>query len=187
MIEEGGVSANRIVETGGPPWDYEDYLDDDPEVLDRYWRARIAERPSVRIRLVDDRRLFSLCAGGRGLGLAVGVAGVVLRRAPSDPGDEGGEHWLMAERFSPHDLLDVGIGRRRIVAVGAQGGLWLSQDEGLRWQVPSGQTHPPFFDALRAISFSPVGDFGMIVGEHGRILRSLDGGAEWALLASGGG
>ena len=180
MIEEGGVPADRVVATGAPPWDYEDYLDDDPDVLDRYWRARSAPKPSVRVRIVDEPTLFSLRVRARGPGLAVGAGGALLRS------DDAGEHWIITERVSPHDLLAVGIGRRRVVAVGAQGGMWLSEDEGLRWRTPTGRKHAPFFDALRAIAFSPAGEFGMIVGEHGRILRSVDGGAEWELLARDG-
>jgi photosystem II stability/assembly factor-like uncharacterized protein len=33
------------------------------------------------------------------------------------------------------------------------------------------------------VDFSPSGGFGMIVGSGGRILRSLDGGQDWTLLA----
>ena len=180
MIEGVGVPADRVVAVGAPPWDYEDYLDDDPEFLDRYWTARSASKPSVGIRIVDDPTLFSLRVRARGLGLAVGAAGALLRS------DDAGEHWVMIEHVSPYDLFAVGIGRRRVVAVGAQGGIWLSKDEGLNWRAPARHQHAPFFDALRSISFSPAGDFGMIVGEHGRMLRSVDGGAEWELLANDG-
>lgn len=180
MIEEGGVPADRVVAIAAPPWDYEDYLDDDPDLLDRYWTARSAPKSSVRVRIVDVPTLFSLRIRARGLGLAVGTGGTILRS------EDAGEHWFMTERVSPHDLLAVGIGRRRVVAVGAQGAIWLSQDEGLHWRAPTRQAHAPFFDALRAISFSPAGEFGMIVGEHGRVLRSVDGGAEWESLESAG-
>jgi photosystem II stability/assembly factor-like uncharacterized protein len=180
MIEEAGIPADRVVATGTPPWDYEDYLDDDPDLLARYWSARSASKSSVRVRIVDDPTLYSLRVRTTGLGLAVGAAGALLRSA------DAGEHWTIGERLSPHDLFAVGIGRRRVVAVGAQGGMWLSDDEGLRWSAFADQAQAPFFDALRGISFSPSGEFGMIVGGHGRILRSLDGGAEWELLVRDG-
>jgi photosystem II stability/assembly factor-like uncharacterized protein len=149
-------------------------------VLARYGAARRASTPSVRIRIVDESKLFSLCTGARGLGLAVGAAGTLLRS------DDAGEHWVMAEQLSPHDLFDVGIGRGGAVVVGAQGGLWFSMDDGHRWVTPTGHAYAPFFDALRAISFSPAGDFGMIVGERGRMLRSRDGGVEWELVVRDG-
>ena len=177
-IEGAGVQADRIVTDGAPPWDYEDYLDDDPEFLERYWTARGSSKPSVGIRIVDHTTLFSLHVQSRGFCLAVGAAGALLRS------DDSGEHWVTAERLSPHDLLAVGFGRRGVIVVGAQGGLWRSEDWGLSWRVPSGRQHTPFFDALRALSFSSDGEFGIIVGEHGRMLRSVDGGATWALLAS---
>ncbi len=181
MIEEAGIPADRVVTTGAPPWDYEDYLDDDPDLLTRYWSARSAPKPSVRVRILDDWTLYSLSVQRSGRGLAVGAAGVLLRSA------DAGEHWTVGERLSPHDLFSVGIGRRRVVAVGAQGGIWLSADQGTSWSASVDQTQAPFFDALRDISFSPSGNFGMIVGGYGRMLRSFDGGAGWALLVNAGG
>jgi photosystem II stability/assembly factor-like uncharacterized protein len=181
MIEGAGIPADRVVAAGAPPWDYEDYLDDDPDLLARYWSARSASRPSVRVRIVDDSTLHSLEVQRSGRGLAVGAAGALLRSA------DAGAHWTVSERFSPHDLFSVGFGRRCIVAVGAQGGIWLSVDDGTSWSALADPTQAPFFDALRDISFSPSGNFGMIVGGYGRMLRSLDGGAEWELLVNSGG
>jgi len=95
-------------------------------------------------------------------------------------------YWMMADRLSPHDLLAVGIGRRRVVAVGTQGGIWLSQDDGETWGPPPVEKLAPFFDTLRDVAFSPSGEFGMIVGEQGRMLRSVDGGANWQLRVDDG-
>lgn len=180
LLEEGGVLPDRVVVYGAPPWDYEDYLDDDPDFLERYWTERSSSESSVRVRIVDSPNLISVQVGTRGLGLAVGEEGALLRS------DDAGEHWKMAERVSPHDLYGVGIGRLCVVAVGMQGGMWLSKDQGRTWLVPDEPQHTAFFDALRAVSFSPTGEVGMIVGEHGRILRSLDGGTQWESLARGG-
>jgi photosystem II stability/assembly factor-like uncharacterized protein len=180
MIEEAGIPAHRIVAIGAPAWDYEDYLDDEPDFLARYWRLQSTSKPSVRVRITDDPTLFSLRVGAEGLGLAVGARGALLRSG------DAGEHWTLAERLSPHDLLGVGIGHRRVVAVGAQGGIWLSEDRGLHWERPSASKVVPFFETLRDISFSPSGEVGMIVGERGQMLRSIDGGAEWELMVSDG-
>jgi len=180
MIEEAGISSDRVLTSGAPPWDYEDYLDDDPDFLDRYWTARSAASPSVRVRIADAPTFHSLRVRDRDFGLAVGAKGAVLRS------ENAGENWMMTERLSVHDLLAVGIGQRCVVAVGRQGGLWLSEDEGLSWRRPTREGIAPFFDALRAVSFSPDGEFGIIVGDRGRMLRSVDGGVNWALLTSGG-
>ena len=180
MIEEAGISSDRILTRGAPPWDYEDYLDDDADFLDRYWTARHTASPNVRVRIVDAPTLSSLRVRGRDFGLAVGAAGAVLRS------ENAGEDWMMAERLSVHDLLAVGIGQRCVVAVGRQGGLWLSEDEGFSWRPPTRERIAPFFEALRAISFSSGGEFGIIVGDRGRMLRSVDGGVSWALLTNDG-
>jgi len=180
MIEEAGISPDRVVATGAPPWDYEDYLDDDPDFLARYWRSRSTSKPSVGIRIADDSTYFSLRVRIGGGGLAVGEAGTLLRSEEADV------YWMMADRLSPHDLLAVGIGRRRVVAVGTQGGIWLSQDDGETWGPPPVEKLAPFFDTLRDVAFSPSGEFGMIVGEQGRMLRSVDGGANWQLRVDDG-
>jgi len=180
MLEEAGVPSDRIIASGAPPWDYEDYLDDDPHFLDRYWSARSAVSPGVHVRIVDAPTLFSIRLRNRDFGLAVGAAGAVLRSP------DAGEHWMTTERLSAHDLLAVGIGTRRVVVVGRQGGLWLSEDEGVSWGALTRESLAPFFEALRDVSFSPDGESGFIVGERGRMLRSLDGGATWALVTRDG-
>jgi photosystem II stability/assembly factor-like uncharacterized protein len=180
LLEEGGVQPDRVVVFGAPPWDYEDYLDDDPHFLERYWTERGALESSVRVRIVDSPNLISLRVAAHGIGFAVGEEGALLRS------EDAGEHWKIGERVSPHDLHGVGIGRRRAVAVGKQGGIWLSEDQGRTWLVWDQSQQAPFFDNLLAVSFAPTGEVGMIVGEHGRILRSLNGGAEWESLCRDG-
>jgi photosystem II stability/assembly factor-like uncharacterized protein len=176
LIEEAGVAPQRISLQGSPPWDYEDHLDDDPEFLERYWTARTFPEPSVRVTVTEQPRLASLKMRDVTTGLAVGRDGVVLRT------DDGGRHWRHADAFSTHDLLDLGFGRRRDVAVGAQGGLWVSGDDGRSWSRSEADPSAPFFESLRAVDFSEAGEFGLIVGSGGRVLRSLDGGASWEAL-----
>lgn len=181
LIEELGLPPDPVVQLAEPPWDFADYLDDDPEIVERYWSAREAPQPSVAVRIVADRRLTALRVGSGKLGIAVGRHGALIRSL------DRGEHWVMMQPVSPHDLLDVAIGGRRVVAVGAQGGVWLSEDAGSSWNEPAAPAYAPFFEALRAVSFSPSGRTGLIVGEQGRMLRSFDGGADWALLPEAGG
>ena len=42
MIEEAGILSDRIRERGAPPWDYLDFLKDDPGFLTRYLAGRAA-------------------------------------------------------------------------------------------------------------------------------------------------
>ncbi len=178
VIEEGGVSPGRLIVLGEPPWDYEDYLDEDTRFLDRYWAERLALGAGLRLTLRDQLLLESLWIGESGLGLAVGRSGAIVRS------DDGGGHWETLPPSTPYDLLGVGIGSERAVAVGAQGGVWTSSDEGRRWEPAEIDARTDSFDTLRGISFSPSGEVGLVVGEHGRMLRSLDGGAAWAELRS---
>jgi photosystem II stability/assembly factor-like uncharacterized protein len=176
VIEESGVLPSRIIVLGAPPWDYEDYLDEEARFLDRYWEERLALGSQLRIRLRDRLLLESLSIDRSGLALAVGASGAIVRSA------DGGGHWQTLPRSTPHDLHAVGFGRRRAVAVGAQGGLWTSQDEGRHWESVAVDGQTDSFDTLRGVSFSPSGGVGVTVGEKGRILRSLDGGETWIEL-----
>jgi len=175
-IEEQSVSPRRIVVLGAPPWGYEEYLDEDAHLLERYWEGRLALGAGLRILLRDRLELESVQIAGSGLGLAVGRSGAIVRS------EDGGDHWRTVIRPTPHDLYGVGIGHRRVVAVGAQGGLWTSDDQGRHWISPGVGTDTAPFDALLAVAFSPSGKIGIVVSEKGRILRSLDGGETWAEL-----
>jgi photosystem II stability/assembly factor-like uncharacterized protein len=183
MIEESGPLPKLVVVMAEPPWDYADYLDDDPELLERYWSDRTTSQSSVELRIVSRLRLTAIAIGevpsaAHRVGIAVGARGGWLRWV------NGGERWITMEPISRHDLLDVGFGARRVVAVGEQGEVWLSTDAGLNWQNRARPGQAAFFDALRSVSFSPAGEWGLIVGEGGRMLRSTDGGVGWAVLTS---
>jgi hypothetical protein len=41
-VEEAGILSDRIRRRGAPPWDYEDFIDDDPDFLKRYYESRKA-------------------------------------------------------------------------------------------------------------------------------------------------
>lgn len=176
QLEEAGIPEDRIFVYGTPPWDYADSLDDDPDLLERYWAERSAPTSEIVVRVVEEAVFHALCVEDRGVGLAVGEAGALARSR------DRGAHWRMAERISPHDLLAVGSGRGGFVAVGAQGGLWLSSDEGRSWRRPDLAAVAPFFETLHALAFSPSGEIGIIVGDRGLLLRSLDGGDVWERL-----
>lgn len=173
QLEEFSIPAKRILVLGDPPWDFEDYLDDDGDFLERYWRERSAPRSTLRLLLRAPLVLKSLAMNQDGLGLAVGQAGVVIRS------DDGGDGWQFVVPPTHHDLNAVAIGFRRAVAIGAQDSLWTSADGGRHWQSPQVEGEAAHFDSLLGISFSPSGRTGLIVGESQRILRSVDGGETW--------
>ncbi len=173
VLEDNRVPPENIIVLGAPPWDYEDYLDDDGRFLETYWEERGAPESSLRLQLRDETRLRSVQVDESGLGLAVGEAGAVLRS------EDGGEHWQTIARPTPFDLHALAIGPRSVAAVGAQGGLWISRDGGRHWESLDGEWLTPHFDPLRAIAFSPSGETGIVVGDKGRILRSRDGGLSW--------
>jgi len=176
LLENAGVDLDRVFVVAAPPWDYANYLDDDPHFLDRYWQERSAARSSISIRGVVARGMTAIDLDADGLGLAVGASGALLRSR------DGGDSWLPVEPPTPHDLTDVVIGTDRAVVVGAQGSLLISDARGRDWHAPGSGPAVIFFDTLRAVAFSPDWELGVIVGEKGRVLRSFDAGNVWRLL-----
>ena len=53
VIEEAGILSDRIRRRGAPPWDYEDFIDDDPEFLKRYYEPRGRTTPASRCDLAE--------------------------------------------------------------------------------------------------------------------------------------
>ena len=194
LLEGEGIPAERIEEVASPPWGYEDLLDDDPEYLARYWDSRVEPVPRARIRVREKFSMIAMDVGsqplgtsddipagdalGHSVGLSVGRDGRGLLSLEPE------RSWQAVAIPAPHDLLDLAIlDGGRIVAVGHQGGLWLSKDLAASWtpSLPAGSG--PFFDTLHAVAFDPSGQMGFVVGEQGRILRSGDEGETWHVLS----
>ncbi|WP_194911854.1 YCF48-related protein [Azospirillum sp. INR13] len=71
-------------------------------------------------------------------------------------------------------IFAVAGGPERLFAVGAQGTILASDDQGARWeQIPS-----PVSSDLTAITFATKAD-GFIVGHDSVLMRSRDGGRSW--------
>ncbi|MAG31833.1 MAG: hypothetical protein CL908_13175 [Deltaproteobacteria bacterium] len=188
VLEEAGVDPDRIELEAAPAWDFEEYLDDDPGFLDRYWQARTRSVARGRVELVEELSLAGVAVDRRGLAAAVGGGGrIYLRPARESLGASleipVPSAWKLETRIAPHALLAVAFGRQRMVAVGVQGAIWLSSDRGRSWASLVSPSVSPFFDALRDVEFSASGEVGLVVGEQGRILRSQDGGVSWRPLA----
>ncbi|MGB0467943.1 MAG: WD40/YVTN/BNR-like repeat-containing protein [Pontibacterium sp.] len=77
-------------------------------------------------------------------------------------------------------LLDISRAADRLVAVGEQGIVLLSDDAGEHWQ----QGQVPVTVLLTAVSFVD-GQFGWAVGHDGAVLHTQDGGEHWALQLDG--
>ena len=75
-------------------------------------------------------------------------------------------------------LLDVARAGDRLVAVGAFGHVLLSDDRGKSWQQAS---HVPVSKTLTAVHF-PSKNIGYAVGQDNVILKTNDGGQNWALI-----
>lgn len=78
----------------------------------------------------------------------------------------------LAMRSLLNDITQVD---RRFVAVGENGIILLSDDQGATWRLAS----TPVRNTINAVHFSDPRN-GIAVGERGVILRTTDGGATWA-------
>ena len=174
VVENAGIDGARIRLRGQPPWDYEDYLDDDPDFLKRYLDSRRDETGGMRIRVIQNPILFSVRFRDENHGLIAGLGGVVLRT------DDGGKHWAYSKIDRKQALFGVGqLDSGRSLAVGEKGLVRVSPDWGRNWQEPMPGEFPELFTFMRDIAFDPSGRVGFIVGQTGQIMRSKDAGFEW--------
>ena len=184
-LEAAGVDPDRIVVEGAPPWGYEDHIDDDPDFLSRYWQGRLAAEPGARAEARLALDLASVAIRQDGGVIVVGDEGRVLE-ANSIAGP-----FRYGESPGPHALLDLAVFRGGEVVVGRQGVLRVRRKEmpeaaltaeSKGWETPAFQSEGAFFEALRAVDMSEAGDWGLAVGDAGRVLRSEDSGQSWVSL-----
>jgi photosystem II stability/assembly factor-like uncharacterized protein len=176
-LEAVGIGRDRIAVVGGPPWGYEEHLDDDPGFLDRYWAARLAPAPSASVRAAEEVDLRAVLVSGAGLVAADGEGRVFH-------GDGEEAPLVFAERVAPHGLLALAATGPRIVVVGRQGGIFVLRRGRPGVEVAPASVGPggALFETLRAIVFAPESDVGWAVGDAGRIAVTGDGGHGWRLL-----
>lgn len=135
----------------------------------------------VETRAPTEERLLGVDLTTRGLGVAVGAFGTVLRT------EDGGLSWRAVdidwEEFSPSGyephVYDVHIDERdRVTLVGEFGMVLRSRDGGRNWQLlHSGDA------SLFALQVD--GSTAFAVGQDGTVLRSRDEGVSWTELATG--
>ncbi len=190
VLEDAGVDPERIQLRAAPPWGFEELLDDDPELLERYLASRRAAAPGVRVRALDlrsVRRAILLApapgaAPGAGAsGLAVGADGATWWT------EDGGASWSARPPIAPQTLHGVALGPTGLVVVGADGGIRRSVDGARSWQsVATGPAGEEGSAALNDVDFGPDGSLGLIVGDGGLMLRSRVPRPEWERLRPSG-
>ena len=173
VLEDAGVLSDRLRMPNKPPWDYEDFLDDDPTFLDRYLEGRKAETPHVKISVIQNPYLFTVRFRDENNGLIAGLGGVVLRSG------DGGRSWSYEQMDRKQALFSVADADGRAIAVGEKGFVRVSADGGAQWAAPDPANFPTVFTFMRDVDFDPQRLTGLIVGQQGKIMRSKDGGKTW--------
>jgi photosystem II stability/assembly factor-like uncharacterized protein len=157
---------------GQPPWDFEDFVDDDPEFLKRFLADRTAPSGGVVVLVEQTPYLYSVGFHDDHLGLISGLGGLLLRT------EDGGRMWSYQETGRKQALFAVQVGARNAITVGEKGFVLTSADQGRSWGVPK-RGFPSIFTYMRDVAFAPGGKTGYIVGQTGMVLRSEDGGETW--------
>jgi photosystem II stability/assembly factor-like uncharacterized protein len=171
VIEETGILSDRIRRRGAPPWDYEDFIDQDPEFLDRYYATRQAGFAGVEVSISQNPFLFTVRFADPLNGLISGLGGIVLRST------DGGRSWRYQGIGRKQAIFAVQPLPTRAIAVGEKGLMRVSEDGGVSWHEQRG--FPTIFTFMRDIQFDPDGRVGYIVGQRGKVLRSNDSGQSW--------
>lgn len=172
-LEDAGLVSERVRLRGQPPWDYEEYLDDDPNFLERYYAGRLHEYPGVKVRVIQNPILFTVRFRDEMNGFISGLGGVTLTSS------DGGETWTYSNVDQKMAVFSVASVPGRAVAVGEKGLVRMSVDDGSTWKTPPPDAFPRLFTFMRDIDFDPSGEVGFIVGQTGQILRSDDAGYRW--------
>ncbi len=174
ILEDAGVLSDRFRVPSKPPWDYEDFLDDDPTFLDRWVDGRRADGPMIRVGVIQNPYLYTVRFRDPKNGLIAGLGGVVLRTA------DGGRTWRYRVMDRKQALFAVATFGESAFAVGEKGFVRFSDDGGGRWEVPRDGRFPKLFTFMRDVDFESEQRLGLIVGQEGLILRSRDRGRTWS-------
>jgi photosystem II stability/assembly factor-like uncharacterized protein len=172
VLEDAGLLSDRIRKRGSPPWDFEDFLADDPDFLKRYLESRKGESPGIAVTVAQNPYLFSVRFGDEKDGYIAGLGGVVL------VSKDGGRNWEYRETGLKQAIFSLFPVDGRVIAVGEKGFVRVSADGGKTWKRPD-SGFPSIFTFMRDIWFAPDGRSGYIVGERGEVLHSNDAGATW--------
>jgi photosystem II stability/assembly factor-like uncharacterized protein len=171
VLEDAGILSDRIRRRGAPPWDYEDYIAEDPDFLKRYYDSRRAAYSGVDVSISQNPFLFTVRFADPLNGLISGLGGIVLKS------QDGGGTWRYEGIGRKQALFSVQPLANRAIAVGEKGLMRVSEDGGVTWKEQEG--FPTIFTFMRDINFDPDHRVGYIVGQRGTVLRSEDAGMKW--------
>jgi photosystem II stability/assembly factor-like uncharacterized protein len=173
VLEGAGILSDRLRMPNKPPWDYEDFLEDDANFLDRYFDGRLAEEPQVRVTVIQNPYLFTIAFKDENVGLISGLGGVILRS------QDGGRTWRYERVDRKQALFSVTAIDGRAITVGEKGLVRISTDGDGVWGPPPPGSFPETFTFMRALGFEHNQRVGCFVGQQGMVLRSRDGGRNW--------
>jgi photosystem II stability/assembly factor-like uncharacterized protein len=173
VLEGAGILFDRLRMPNKPPWDFEDFVEDDPEFLTRYIDGRLSDEPKVRVAVIQNPFLFTVRFTDDENGLISGLGGVVLSTR------DGGRTWSYEDTGWKQAFFSVASNRKRSVAIGEKGLIRYSEDGGSTWTTPNDDEFPTIFTFMRDIGFDATGQSGFIVGQEGNVLRSTDAGKHW--------
>jgi photosystem II stability/assembly factor-like uncharacterized protein len=172
VIEDAGILSDRIRRRGAPPWDFEDFVEKDPDFLKRYLNGRRAATPGVEVTVAQNPYLFSVRFADENEGYISGLGGVVLRS------HDGGRTWNYEDVGRKVAAFSIAaLGKDTSIVVGEKGFISASTDGGKTWEPWKG--FPVKFTFMRDIGFAPGNQVGYIVGQSGMVLRTADGGQSW--------
>jgi len=173
VLEEAGVLSDRFRIPNKPPWDFEDFLSDDATFLSRYIKGRTADRPALRVGVIQNPYLYTIRFRDENNGMISGLGGVVL------VSDDGGRTWSYRIMDRKQALFSVVNFGDRAIAVGEKGFIRFSENAGDSWQAPD-ERFPRVFTFMRDVDFDAAHRLGLIVGQSGMVLRSRDQGSNWS-------
>jgi photosystem II stability/assembly factor-like uncharacterized protein len=172
VVEDEGIATDRVRRRGAPPWDFEDFLEDDPGFLKRYLESRRAAAPGVEVEIAQNPYLFTVRFADENEGYISGLGGVVLRS------HDGGRSWRYEDVGRKMAIFSVApFPDGRAFVVGEKGLMRVSRDGGESWEPLPG--FPEIFTFIRDIKFHLDRKVGYAVGQRGLVLRTHDGGGTW--------
>jgi hypothetical protein len=173
VLEDVDIETDRLRMRGQPPWDYEDFLEDDPRFLERYLDRQTHDYSGVKVRVIQNPYLFTVRFRSETHGLIAALGGVILRS------EDGGVNWAYVKIDRQQALFSADAVEGRAIAIGEKGLIRVSTDDGASWGELQDGSFPKVFTWMRDVSFGPEGRLGLIVGQMGRIYRSTDAGFQW--------
>lgn len=173
-LESVGLLSDRVRQRGTPPWDYEEYLEDDPSMLSKWFVSRRSDIPRVDLEIVQSPHLFSVRFSDPLNGVVSALGGVVLRST------DGGKTWRYTDIGRKGAIFSAyPVSSTKIMAVGEKGLVRISEDGGATWARP-GAGFPTTFTFFRDMTF--IGPIGFVVGQGGTIFRTTNSGEDWSRL-----